>query len=181
MARRKPAAGSAVPLWNVPIPIADIPETGRGLTVAADEPTRSAIAKAAGLTGLPRLEVSVELIRKGQGGIHVVGQVAATVEQACVVTLDPIASEIVEPIDLVFLPAGTITDAAAEVTLDQADQEPPEVLHDGKINIGAIAGEFLLLGIDPYPRKSGVEFDAPPAGDPAAHPFAALAALKKES
>ena len=57
--------------------------------------------------------------------------------------------------------------------------EPPEALRDGVVDLGAVATEFLLLGIDPYPRKPGAVFDAPPAGDPARHPFAALAALKK--
>ncbi len=38
------------------------------------------------------------------------------------------------------------------------DDEPPEPLVDGKIDLGAIATEFLLLGIDPYPRKAGAEF-----------------------
>ena len=57
--------------------------------------------------------------------------------------------------------------------------DPPEALHDGVIDLGAVAIEFLLLGIDPYPRKPGAVFDAPPAGDPTSHPFAALAALNK--
>ena len=48
------------------------------------------------------------------------------------------------------------------------------------VDLGAVASEFLLLGIDPYPRKPGVKFEPPPrAGDAAAHPFAALEALKK--
>ena len=51
---------------------------------------------------------------------------------------------------------------------------------DGAVDLGAIATEFLLLGIDPYPRKPGAVFDAPVAeDDPSSHPFAALAALKK--
>ncbi|MEI8155053.1 MAG: DUF177 domain-containing protein, partial [Hyphomicrobiales bacterium] len=59
------------------------------------------------------------------------------------------------------------------------EADPPEVMHDGVVDIGGVATEFLLLGIDPYPRKPGSVFDAPPAGDPISHPFAALAALKK--
>ena len=35
------------------------------------------------------------------------------------------------------------------------------------VDLGAVATEFLLLGIDPYPRKPGAVFEAPPAGDPA--------------
>ena len=58
--------------------------------------------------------------------------------------------------------------------------DPPEAIRDGVIDLGAVATEFLLLGLDPYPRKPGAVFDAPPAGDPKSHPFAALAALKKD-
>jgi hypothetical protein len=52
----------------------------------------------------------------------------------------------------------------------------------GAVDLGALATEFLLLGIDPYPRKPGVAF-APPADTPgpSGHPFEALAALKKSS
>ena len=53
-------------------------------------------------------------------------------------------------------------------------------LRDGVIDLGAVATEFLILGIDPYPRKPGVQFEAPTAAEPGGHPFAALAALTKQ-
>ena len=59
------------------------------------------------------------------------------------------------------------------------EAEPPEPLVGGTIDLGAVAVEFLMLGIDPYPRKEGAEFAAPSADLEGAHPFAALAALKK--
>ncbi len=60
------------------------------------------------------------------------------------------------------------------------DEEPPEPLVEGKIDLGAIATEFLLLGIDPYPRKAGAEFAPVKTDDDAgARPFAVLEALKK--
>ena len=93
-------------------------------------------------------------------------------------TLEPIESEIDEAIDLVFLPEAAAAADAADLQAVEAD-DPPETLSDGVVDLGAVATEFLLLGIDPYPRKPGAVFDAPPAGDPASHPFAALAALKK--
>ena len=45
-----------------------------------------------------------------------------------------------------------------------------------------MATEFLLLGIDPYPRKADAVFDAPKGAteDPGANPFAVLAKLKPE-
>jgi hypothetical protein len=61
------------------------------------------------------------------------------------------------------------------VTLEDA----PEPLVGNAIDLGAIATEFLILGLDPYPRRPDVVFETPPAGDEPAHPFAALAGLKK--
>ena len=57
--------------------------------------------------------------------------------------------------------------------------DPPEVIRNGSVDLAAVATEFLLLGIDPYPRKPGVVFDPPVREDPSSNPFAALAALKK--
>jgi len=56
------------------------------------------------------------------------------------------------------------------------------VLHDRAVDLGALAIEFLVLGIDPYPRKAGAQFEAPAeANDPTDHPFAVLGVLKKDS
>ena len=46
---------------------------------------------------------------------------------------------------------------------------------DGRIDLGALAAEFFALGLDPYPRKPGAEFVAPPEPAPPDSPFAALA------
>ena len=48
-----------------------------------------------------------------------------------------------------------------------------------RIDLGALATEFLLIGIDPYPRKPDATFQAPEVEDDSTRPFAALAALKK--
>jgi hypothetical protein len=47
------------------------------------------------------------------------------------------------------------------------------------LDLGALATEFLMLGINPYPRKPGSQFAAPVVEDAGEHPFAALEALKK--
>lgn len=55
----------------------------------------------------------------------------------------------------------------------------PEPLLGGVVDLGALATEFLILGLDPYPRKSGAVFEAPPDRKPEDSPFAALAKLTK--
>jgi uncharacterized metal-binding protein YceD (DUF177 family) len=164
---------------------AEVPDTGRSLELAPDEAQRKAIAAAAGLLELPRLEATFDLTRHGADGLRVAGRVSATAIQRCVVTLEPLENEIDEDIELLFQPPQAEAPIAAP-TGDTGHQgleagEPPEVLHGGLVDLGAVATEFLLLGLDPYPRKPGAVFEAPPAGDPASHPFAALAALKKDS
>ena len=182
----RPGAAAQAPAmpgpWSVPVAVAEVPETGRHVELIPDEAMRQAIAREMGLVALLRLEASFDLERRGAEGLRVEGCVVATVVQSCVVTLEPIESEIDEAVNLVFLPprAEPIETGGDAGFYPLDAEEPPEVLVNGAVDLGAIATEFLNLGIDPYPRKEGAVFDAPPAGDPASHPFAALAALKKD-
>jgi hypothetical protein len=169
--------------WSVPVGLHDIPETGRRFELVADEGVRAAVAKLAGLRALPRFEAEFDVSLRGRNGLRVEGRVSATVGQTCVVTLEPIENVIEEPIDLVFAP-----DVATALSADQDGEsgapsavDAPEPLVGGGVDLGAIAVEFLLLGIDPYPRKPGAVFEATATGDASANPFAALAALKKEA
>jgi uncharacterized metal-binding protein YceD (DUF177 family) len=167
--------------WSVPLAITDVSEAGRHLDLVANAQARAAVATLAGLAALPRLEASFDVTRCGRGGLHVVGRVSATVGQTCVVTLEPVENEVDEAIDVAFVPAGATSleeygSEEVEVTLEDA----PEPLVGNAIDLGAIATEFLILGLDPYPRRPDVVFETPPAaGDEPAHPFAALAGLKK--
>lgn len=159
--------------WSVIVTLDEIPETGLHTELEATEPVRADLARLAGLRELPRLSAVFDLTPRG-AGVHVAGQVSAHLGQTCVVTLEPIESDLTESIDLVFAPA-----AQAQPEDLKLEEEPPELPVDGKIDLGAIATEFLLLGIDPYPRKTGAEFAPVKVDDAGAHPFAALEALKK--
>ena len=164
--------------WSVPLAVHDVPETGRRVDLVADESVRDATAKLAGLRELPHLEAGFDVTLQGKGGLRVSGHVRATVGQVCVVSLDPIENEIDEPVKLVFLPPERLPAGLASDD-EHVAEDGPEVLVDGTIDLGAIATEFLLLAIDPYPRKPEAVFQSPLSEDAAAHPFAALAALKK--
>jgi hypothetical protein len=165
----------------VPVRVEDVPETGRRFELAADEATRRAVARAAGVNTLTRLEAFFDVVRHGREGLRVVGTVSATVGQTCVVSLEPLESELEERVDLIFLPQREPSrdlDRKGERDEFSPAREPPESLVDGTVDLGAVATEFLNLGIDPYPRKAGAVFASPPTADAGGHPFAALAALK---
>jgi uncharacterized metal-binding protein YceD (DUF177 family) len=164
--------------WSIPVRLDEIPETGLHIDLEADAPTRAAVAAAVAVNEVPRFAASFDLARHGREGMHVVGTVSAQVLQTCVVTLDPVENQIEEGIDLVFVAPSALGPAANEVNLEAEAVEPPESLIDGVVDLGAVATEFLMLAIDPYPRKPGAVFEPPENADAGSHPFAALAALR---
>jgi hypothetical protein len=166
--------------WSVPVVADEVPESGRHFDLVADEPTRTAVAKLASLRALPELTASIDVTRYGRNGLHVIGTVSATVGQVCVVSLDLMEEKLEESIDVIFSPQKTgARDEDHELELEVTADDAPEPLIGGVVDLGALATEFLILGINPYPRKPDAEFQSPAAGDDSGHPFAALAALKK--
>jgi len=166
--------------WRVPVAVEDVAETGQRFELVADADLRAVVARMAGLRDLPRLEANFEVRRHGPGGLHVTGRVSATVGQTCVVTLEPLANEVAEDIDLLFVPKSAVGSAGAPADAADASFDEAEPLVGGSIDLGALATEFLMLGLDPYPRKPGAVFAQPYGAERDEGPFAALAALKKE-
>lgn len=166
--------------WSIPVLRHQIPEAGLRQEIVADEAVRQRVAVLAGVRAMPRLEASFDVRRHGQDGVRVSGQVRARVDQTCVVTLEPMESDIDETVNLVFMPERLQSDPdTAEEEVHLEGDDAPELLIDDTVDLGVIATEFALLGVDPYPRKPDVAFEPPAvAEDTAGHPFAALAALK---
>jgi hypothetical protein len=179
--------------WHVPAAIEDIAETGQHFDLVADQDIRAAVTRVASLRDLPRFAAAFDVTRYGASGLRVTGRVSATVGQTCVVTLEPLANEVEEDVDLLFAPPPptverTATEAAKETARQKEFSTPPEKpqrswdgpepLVGGVIDLGALAIEFLILGLDPYPRKPGAVFQPPQDVKPDSSPFAALAGLK---
>jgi Large ribosomal RNA subunit accumulation protein YceD len=166
--------------WSVPVAVEDIPDTSLHIEIEAPADVRAAIAEVASLRSLPRLSAAFDLTRQ-DASVHVLGQVKARVGQTCVVTLEPIESEVGESVDLQFVPGSGDPQPVGRRKRGLGGDEAPEPIIDGKVDLGTLATEFLILGIDPYPRKAGAQFAPPKAEDPGEHPFAALAALKNRT
>lgn len=179
---RPPKAGQSGP-WRVPIRAEDIPEGGQQVHLVADAGIRDAIRSHAGLRGLPRLEANFHIARNGVNGLRVRGRLSATVGQTCVVTLEPLDNDVEEDIDLTFVPSPAVPVAedpdGPNKVLSEREWDAPESLVDGVVDLGAITTEFLMLGLDPYPRKAGAIFEAPGEAGRNEGPFAVLAELNK--
>ena len=177
--------GSAPDPWRSPVTVAQIPDTGLHRELEASEAERRAIADLAGLRDIVSAHADFDVEPKSGGRVQVTGRVRARVGQTCVVTLDPIESEIDEEIDLTFAPEAEARRLEDLIEEGQDDEDPPEVadppeaIVNGIIDLGRIATDALFLAIDPYPRKPGAVFEADiTAPDPEDHPFAALKALQ---
>jgi hypothetical protein len=185
----KPEARAETDPWRVPVMVDRIPETGLHREIEASAREREAMAELTGLREILSARASFDVTPRSGGRVHVAGRVQARVGQTCVVTLDPMESEIDEDIDLTFAPeaeARRLADLIAEgqdsETADEAEvPDPPEAIVGGVIDLGRLATDALFLGIDPYPRKPGAVFEAQLAApDPEDHPFAVLKALQDE-
>jgi len=170
--------------WRAPpVIVAQIPDAGLHREIEADQAARAALAAIADLREVVSANASFDVVQKRDGKVHVEGRVRARIGQTCVVTLDPIETEIDEPIDQMFAPPEQIPELADLVEDDPNSEvetaDPPEPILNGQIDLGRLAADALFLGIDPYPRKPGAVFEQPTeTSDLQDHPFAALKALK---
>jgi uncharacterized metal-binding protein YceD (DUF177 family) len=171
--------------WRVPVAVEQIPDTGVHRDLKADATIRQAIADVGDLREVLAAEASFDVTPMSGGRYHVAGHVRARIGQTCVVTLEPMESDIDEPVDLTFVPPDQIPEMAA--LIDEAEHssgdtpDPPEAIENGIIDLGRVATDALYLAVNPYPRKPEAVFEpVVEVTDPEDHPFAALKALKVE-
>ncbi|HEU5285469.1 MAG TPA: DUF177 domain-containing protein [Sphingomicrobium sp.] len=153
---------------------------GERIDLVADDEERRAIADRLDLPSLDRLEAHASLARDGDT-VRAAGRIAASLEQRCVVTGEPVAAHVDEPFDIAFVPEPRAGDVPEEVELRPEDCDT--VFHDGSaIDLGTAIADTLALALDPYPRSASAEAALREAGvltEAEAGPFAELAKLKK--
>jgi uncharacterized metal-binding protein YceD (DUF177 family) len=153
-------------------------EIGRHIEAKPEE--REALAKRLGLESLDHLQAELRLKRLSRGRIAVEGRIEARLTQLCVVSLEPVVSQIEGEFAVEFAEAGPGPETEAVVAIDSDD--PPEPIEDGLIDLGEAVVQQLAERIDPYPRASDVDVtwqdEASVTSEPK-RPFAALSALQK--
>ncbi len=167
--------------FSYPFEMADVGSGGRTFAFAADDGQRLALGARLGLQDVLKLAVSGEVSALDDDRTLLVrGKFSAVVVQNCVVTLDPVKSNLEDTFELRYIPAADWTadlQREVEISPDESDVEPFE---GSSIDLGAVVAEYLALALDPYPRKSGVEFtfDAAPRDEQG--PVAGLAKLRNK-
>jgi uncharacterized metal-binding protein YceD (DUF177 family) len=156
-------------------------ETEREIVANAAE--RARLVERFGLLELDRLAATLSL-RRGRGGvIEVRGRLEAEVVQACVVTLEPVRSRLSENFMVAFGTSSRTVGGAVVIGLEEED--PPEELIEGRIDLGETVAQQLAVALDPYPHapaageKTAAHEQGEADAEKKASPFAALARLRE--
>jgi len=158
--------------FSRPVRVEPLPRGGLMEEIEANPEERAALARLNGLPSIERVSASFRILKWGKG-VRVEGELSARVTRICVVSLEPFEVEIDEPIEAKFVPENARPPSQEEYGLD----DEPDTLINGRIDLGALASEFLTLSLDPYPRKPGVEFAPPSEAPEPESPFNRLRAL----
>ncbi|WP_298195113.1 DUF177 domain-containing protein [Novosphingobium sp.] len=167
------------PEYSYPVDLRQI--TDAPLTLVPDEAARRRLAGRFGITAIPAMQATVQLVREGER-VTATGRLVADVIQACRISAEDFPVHIEETVHMRFVPpAGAITpDEEVELTADDCD----EIEYEGTaFDLGEALAQTLALAIDPFaegPNAEAFRAEYGLTGETPTGPFAALAALKKQ-
>lgn len=183
---------SLAPEWSYPMMSDEIGNKLQNIQIDADEEQRRALARRLGVDSVKEAQAKLTIRRdSGNMVIFVKGTVQASMVQNCVVTLEPIDTQIEEEFEAWYADPGqavSFVKARQQMMAQQQGEETPildekddpEAIVDGVVDLGELATQYLCLGIDPYPHAEGVHYevgdDTPPdpASDIRKNPFEKL-------
>ncbi len=160
------------PPFSRPFPVSALRDKGAEIALTASGAERAALAAEDGLVAIASLEADFRARREGRTGLIVTGQIRARVTQTCILSMEPFESDIVAPVEARFDSKADAENPAPGME----DMDPPDPIIGGKVDLGALAAEFLALALDPYPRKPDAIFEGGDAELPPEKrsPFAGL-------
>ncbi|GEO81623.1 YceD family protein [Pararhodospirillum oryzae] len=179
-----------LPSW--PMDVLTLPPGGRQVEINASAAECALLARHLDVEAVRKVEGTLTLTPVGPGPVvRVEGRVHADLVQTCGVTLALVDTTIDEEVARVFAPdpeaeaARARRPAAEAIDIDLEDEDPPDLLEGGRIDLGEIVSEALTLGLDPFIRAPDASFEPLPdpdslpspavAPDARANPFAILA------
>lgn len=163
---------------SIDLPFSDpvrLHQIGQGVTrtLEPDEAARKRIARSLDLASLDAFTADMDL-KPTDAGWRLKGRVRANAVQTCGLTLEPLPVTIDQRFSVTL--AEAVDEDSDEIVIDM-DEETPDLVEEGRIDLGQYAVEQLALSLDPFPRKEGAEFVQPPEPTEIS-PFAVLRSIK---
>lgn len=158
--------------WSHFYDVEDLETKPERLKIEASEEELEDVARRLQIPAIKSAKADLVLKRE-QGGrvIHVSGTFTALVVQDCVVTGDPVETELSEPVEGWFADKEKTVSFAAVKREREADKnnnlevelmdesEDPEPVLNGAIDLGELVTQHISLALPPYPHKEGVTFE----------------------
>lgn len=149
----------------------------------ADE--RAKLAERLGINAVEDLKFACDLKPWKKGGAAVDCKIMAKISQTCVVSLDEFESELELSVSRYFTHRPASSGSEEVLDLEALDDDIPDQIVDGEIDLGELVSEELALSLDLHPRKPGAVFadhmestPAPQGKSERPNPFEALKVLK---
>lgn len=138
-----------------------IPDKDRLEKIEATVDECAALAKRFDLRELSNFKAEFK-IRRVAGGtaVKINGVLRADLVQACVVSLRDVFSKVDARFETFFAEPAEQEEFDDEDVGLEGDEDAPEMINNGMIDLGEVAAQYLYLEIDPYPRAPGVSLAA---------------------
>lgn len=172
------------PEFSRSLNVSNLPADGLTFSVEAKSDERRALRHRLGLEEISKLCMAGQMQRGPRPQIVILrGVVDAMCVQTCVVTFDPVPQQIHTEVERYFhldpVPA-------SEEIVVSPDDEEPEPLEHGIVDLGEVAVEELSLALDPYPHAPHADafleqYGSVEIGETSASPFDVLDPLRRKS
>ncbi len=135
---------------------------GRRIKFALNDEQREVFIKSLDVRDL-KVRQTEFLLRPVSGKrFALTGRLSFTVGQDCIVSLDPLSFDHTADINVQFWPEDAVARyyaSQSDAEVDPLDDDEPEQIEAGMVNVGRYLYEFIATSINPYPRKGDVEFN----------------------
>jgi len=152
------------PELSRPLQVDKISAGGMAEHIVANKAEKKALSERFGILDIKELEASLDIDHSKGGAIAVTGSMKAEVVQQCVVSLEPVPAHIEDKIDILFAPSHMLEKGANSPHSDEVENDAPEPIVNGVIDLGELVSQHLAIALNPYPRKEGVELIGVDAG-----------------
>ena len=157
--------------WSYFVDANKIDAQVKELNISPEQENVSRLCNRLNLLSIEGIDAKIQIQRNDMNKVvHVHGIILADVTQACVVSGEPVQAHIEDSFDAWYAEpnqAVSFTKARRErMSPKEKEEQPvleeeddPEPIVGGKIDVGELVVQYLSLALNPYPRKEGVHSD----------------------
>ncbi len=141
----------------------DIPKAGLNKAILATPIERQKLAKLLDIEELIDFSAQLQISRWRGDGLKIKAEIRAEVVQNCVVSLIPVTSHLEEQTEWCFKPETRQKEknkmSQEDMLIDPLSEDPADPLIDGKVDLGELVIEHLVLMIDPFVKSPTASFE----------------------